>query len=76
MCVCVCSLAICSSSLEKVYSNPLAVFKLVFVFSLLSCKLFFIYSQYYIFIRYMLCEYILPSGGLPFNFHFEKLRDL
>ena len=58
-----CLWAICTPSLEK------CLFKFFTNYFLCVCLViqFFIYSGYESIIRYIICKYFLPFGGLPFH---------
>lgn len=68
----VCMLAICISSLEYIYSDPLFIFKLDHFFLLLSCKnsLYVLDISLLSDIRLanMTGKYFFPFSGLPFTF--------
>ena len=62
-----CLLTIHISSLKKCLFKPFAHFWIVFSFFVCRSWEFFIYSGYWSFIRYMLCQYFLLFHELPFH---------
>ena len=60
-------MAICASSFQNVYSNPLAILILGVCFVIVELYKFCIYSWYSSIIGYMTCEYFLTFCGLSFH---------